>query len=124
NTALLLVLSGTSLWLLLPGDARSPVRHVARILAMLVTIFGSATRMEYLFGINLGIDQLLFSEPPGTVATSFPGRMSPTSSASFIFIGLSLLVLEWKTKQGRRPSQRLSLWPALVVPVAITSYAY
>ena len=124
NTALLLVLSGTSLWLLLPGDARSPVRHVARILAMLVTIFGSATRMEYLFGINLGIDQLLFSEPPGTVATSFPGRMSPTSSASFIFIGLSLLVLEWKTKQGRRPSQGLSLWPALVALVAITTYAY
>ncbi len=124
NMALLLALSGTSLWLLLPGDARTPVRHIARFLAMLVTLIGAATRIEYLFGVNLRIDQLLFTEPAGAVATSFPGRMSPTSSASFMAIGVALLVLEWKTKRGRRPSQGLSLWPALVALVAITSYTY
>ena len=43
STALLLTLSGTSLWLLLPGDARAPVRHLARFLAMLVTMVGAAT---------------------------------------------------------------------------------
>jgi diguanylate cyclase (GGDEF)-like protein len=124
NIGLVLALSGTSLWLLLPGGARPPVRYVARFLAMLVTLVGAATRMQYLFGVNLGIDQLLFTEPPGALATSFPGRMSPTSSASFMFIGMALLALEWKTKSGRRPSQGLSLWPALVGLVTITSYMY
>jgi len=58
--ALLLALSGTSLWLLFPGDARTPVRYVARFFAMLVALIGAATRIEYLFGVNLRIDQILF----------------------------------------------------------------
>jgi diguanylate cyclase (GGDEF)-like protein len=124
NTALLLALSGGSLWLLLPDGVRTPVRYTARFLAMLVTFFGAATRMEYLFGVNLGFDNFLFAEPAGAAASPFPGRMSPTSSASFMFIGMALLTLEWKTKGGRRPTQGLSLWPALVALVAITSYVY
>jgi PAS domain-containing protein len=124
NMALLLALSGTSLWLLLPGDARTRLRHIARFLATLVTVMGAATRIEYLFGVNLRIDQLLFTEPAAAVTTSFPGRMSQTSSVSFMAIGVALLVLEWKTKRGRRPSQGLSLWPALVALVAITGYTY
>jgi diguanylate cyclase (GGDEF)-like protein/PAS domain S-box-containing protein len=124
NTALLLALSGISLWFLLPSEPRTAVRQFARFLAMLVTFVGSATRLEYLIGVNLGIDQLLFAKPLAATATSFPGRMSPTSSASFIAIGLALLLLEWKTKSGRRPSQGISLWPALVALVALTSYAY
>jgi diguanylate cyclase (GGDEF)-like protein len=124
NTALLLALSGISLWLLLPGSARKPVCYLARFLAVLVALVGAATRMEYLFGLNVGIDQLLCIEAVGAPPTSFPGRMSPTSAASFMFIGLALLSLEWETKQGRRPSQGLSLWPALVALVGITSYIY
>ncbi len=124
NMALLLFLSGTSLWLLLPDNTWPPVRHIARFLAMLVTLIGAATRMEYLFGVNLHIDQILVTEAVGAGTTSFPGRMSPTSSVSFAMIGVGLLALEWKTKRGRRPSQGLSLWPALVALVAITTYTY
>ena len=32
--------------------------------------------------------------------------------------------MEWETKRGRRPSQGLSLWPALVSLLVLTSYAY
>lgn len=124
NTALLLALSGISLRLLLPRSSPMPVLYAGLLFAMLVTFLGSLTRMEYLFGVNFGIDQLLFVEPGQLSGTSFPGRMAPTSAASFMFIGMALLALEWKTKGGRRPSQGLSLWPALVALVAITSYIY
>ena len=82
NMALLLVLSGISLWILLPGNARTPARYVARVLAFLVALAGAATRLEYLLGLNFGIDQILFKEPLASVTTPFPGRMSP------ILIGL------------------------------------
>ena len=124
NSALLLALSGISLWILLPGNAPTPLRHLARFLATLVTMIGTATRMEYLLGVNLGIDHLLFAQQSSAAANSAVGRMSPTSSASFIAIGLGLLLLEWETKRGRRPSQGLSLWPALVSLLVLTSYAY
>lgn len=124
NAALLLALTGMSLRLLLPHSSPIPARYAGRLLAMLVTFVGSLTRMEYLFGLNFRIDQLLFTESRRLPAGSFPGRMSPTSAASFMFVGMALLALEWKTKDGRRPSQGLSLWPALVALVGITTYMY
>ncbi|MGB6429695.1 MAG: EAL domain-containing protein [Candidatus Acidiferrales bacterium] len=124
NMALALILAGTSLSLLLPGDAREPVRYLARFLAWVVAMIGAATRIEYLFGVNLRIDQLLFKVLAGTVPTPAPGRMSPTSSGALLTIGLALLLLEWKTKRGRRPSQGLSLWPMLAALIAVTGYVY
>src|SRR5260370_26826961 len=124
NSALLLALSGTSLWLLLPDNSRTPVRHFARLLAMLTALLGAATRMEYLFGVNLRIDQLLFVEPAGAPATFFPGGMGPPFSASFMLIGMALLVLGCENKHGRPPLQGLSLWAAPVALGAITNYLY
>jgi hypothetical protein len=125
NMALALTLSGISLGLLLPENAKTPARYIARFLALLVALIGGATRIEYLFGVNLRIDHLLFPEPAGTVAV-LPGRMSPTSSGAFLAIGWALLLLEWTTRRGRgrRPSQGLSLWPMLAALVAITGYIY
>src|SRR3984957_18817222 len=67
NAALSLAFSGTSLWLLLPGESRTRRGHVARFLALVVVMIGAATLIEYLFDLNLRIDQLLFSDPEGSV---------------------------------------------------------
>jgi len=124
NMALALFLSGTSLGLLLPGDANAATRYIARFLALLVVLIGAATRVEYFLGANLRIDQLFVRGAEGASGATFPGRMSPTSATAFAAIGMALLFLEWQTKSGRRPSQGLSLWPALVALMAITEYAY
>jgi two-component system cell cycle sensor histidine kinase/response regulator CckA len=124
NTALGLVFSGTSLLLLLPGESSARTRHIARVLALLVTLIGAATLSEYLFRLDLRIDQLLFVEPAGAVATYSPGRMSPTTSTAFLAIGLALLLLDWKTRRGHGPAQVLSLWGALVAMMAISGYIY
>jgi PAS domain S-box-containing protein len=124
NTALGLAFSGTSLWLLLPGESHTRRRLIAHFLALLVTVIGAATLCEYLFGLNLRIDQLLFNEPTGTVATYSPGRMAPTTTTAFLAIGLALLLLDWKTRRGRRPAQMLSLWAAVVAMMAIVGYIY
>ena len=92
NTALGLAFSGASLWLLLPGASRTGSRRIAHLLAFLVTLIGAATLGEYLFGVNLRIDQLLFTEPVGAVATYSSGRMAPTTSTAFLAMGLALLL--------------------------------
>jgi diguanylate cyclase (GGDEF)-like protein/PAS domain S-box-containing protein len=124
NTALGLALSGASLWLLLPDESGAQRRLVARFLALLVTLIGAATLGEYLFGLDLWIDQLLFHEPAGAVATYSPGRMSATASMAFLAIGLALLLLDRKTRRGHRPAQVLSLWVALVAMLSISGYIY
>ncbi len=123
NTALGLALSGMSLWLLLPSDATVGRRRLGRLLALFVVMLGACTLAEYVFGFDLAIDQLLFNEPVGAIATYAPGRMAPTSTTAFIAIGLSLLILDRKTRGGRA-AQVLSLWAVLIAVLAIIGYMY
>jgi len=124
NTALGLIFSAASLWLQLP-ETSPPLRgRIARFLALLVTSIGAATLSEYVFGLNLGIDQLFLKDPQMSYGTTAPGLMAPTSAAAFVAIGLALLLLNWKTRRGHRPSQALSLCSALITMVALSGYIY
>jgi PAS domain S-box-containing protein len=129
NTALGLGFSGISVWLQLPGKSRSRkslsiTRYSAHVLALLVVLIGAGTLAEYLFGVNLGIDQLLFRDPMGSVGTSSPGRPAPMTGIAFIASGLALVLLDRKTKRGSGPAQGLSLWSGLIGLMAITGYVY
>ena len=124
NTALSLVLAGVSLWLLLPGETSRLRRRAAHVLASVVVLTAAATLGEYAFGVNLGIDQLLFREAAGAVATFSPGRMAPTTATALFAIALALLLLDWETRRGRRPAQVLALWALLIAMMAIAGYIY
>src|SRR5882724_5277026 len=93
NTALLLVLSGLSLCLLNLEPQKRVLRITAQVLAAVVAIVGLLTLGEHLTGWNLGIDQLLFAEASGALATASPGRMGPPASSCFTFAGIALLLL-------------------------------
>jgi diguanylate cyclase (GGDEF)-like protein/PAS domain S-box-containing protein len=124
NTALGMLLSGASLWLLLPGASRTLRGHIARLLALLVALLGAATLTEYLFGLNLGIDQFLLKDPKASYGTTAPGLMAPTSAAAFLGIGLALTMLDWRTRRGRRPTYVLSLLSGLIAMIAVCGYIY
>ncbi len=124
NTAAGMLLSGVSLWLLLPGASRTLRGHIARFLGFLVALLGAGTLTEYLFGLNLGIDQLLLKDPGAYHGTSAPGLMAPTSAAAFLCIGSALILLDWKTRRGRRPSYALSLCSGLIAMIAVCGYIY
>jgi signal transduction histidine kinase len=124
NTALALGFSGISVWLQLPGKLSSRRRLSAHFFALLVVLIGVATLAEYSFGANLGIDELLFGDPKGSVGTSSPGRPAPTTAIAFLAIGLALILLDRKTKRGSGPAQGLSLWAGLIGMMAITGYVY
>jgi diguanylate cyclase (GGDEF)-like protein len=122
NTAIGMILLGTSLWLLLPDPPRRARRYVGLILAALAASIGTVTVIEYIFGVNLGIDQLFFREDVGTLTTYAPGRMSPITAITFMALGLALLLLDWEPRPGRRPAQMLSLWGALVAVMSLSGY--
>ncbi|MFY0579705.1 hypothetical protein ACN28S_40535 [Cystobacter fuscus] len=64
NTAVGFVLSGTALWLLHEEGADPRRRGTGHALALVTLLLGGLTLSEYVFGVDLGIDLLLFS---GTV---------------------------------------------------------
>jgi len=124
NTALCFILSGTSLWLVPADEAPSATDRIGRGFAWLVVLISAASLSQYLFGLDLGIDQILFSDAQDSYGTSSPGRMAPTTATAFMAIGSALIVLDVKTRRGYAPAQFLGLMAALIAMLGIIVYIY
>lgn len=108
NTALGLMLAATALWLrinrtitppapeLVPGR-RSFTARLSMGCSGIVIAIAVLTLAEYVFGIDCGIDQMLFREAPGAAATIHLGRMAIPTALVFLLVGNALLI----TPRGR-----------------------
>lgn len=88
NTAVCFFLLGTASFLRQRNN-RSRLWQVLTSLAGLIAVL---TAIEILFHVNLGIDQLIFQDRFGSVATDAPGRMSGFTSLSFILLSAAMLL--------------------------------
>jgi PAS domain-containing protein len=118
NAAVCFIAAGLALAASLQSSLSA--KRLARVLAPIVLCVGAATLAEYVFKIDLRIDEFLFRDP---VQRIFPGRMAEITAACFCLVGLSVLLL------GReRLARMLSQWVALSVCalafVAIVGWVY
>jgi PAS domain S-box-containing protein len=90
NTALGFILSGAGLLALVNGN-----RTWLAVFAGIVATIGLATFYQYIFDVDLGIDQL-FMRHYITVQTSHPGRMAPNTAVCFSLVGIALFLLRLK----------------------------
>lgn len=91
NTAAGLVLCGAGLLAI-----ASHRRRIAALLGAFVAVGASLTLLQYVAGLNLGIDEC-FVDHFVTVNTTYPGRMAPNTALCFILFGVSL----WQPHLGR-----------------------
>ncbi len=122
NTALGLVLAGGALAALSKGTSIPYMRMGALAASLIAALIGFLTLSEYLYGWDLKIDQLLFSDVSGAVGTASPGRMAPASAVCLFLIGLSLLVID--VRRCYPIAQILSLASALLSLMVVIGYAY
>ncbi len=111
NTALGFFLCGIGLLLILFGRHR-----LAMALGGLAASVGILTLMQYVFGVDLGIDQLLMKHYI-MVKTSHPGRMAPNTALSFVLAGAALLVMSWRVRFRQR-SLVLGLLGSIVIALS------
>jgi two-component system, cell cycle sensor histidine kinase and response regulator CckA len=121
NTALGLTFSGTAL-VLLAGGSSEATRRFSQGLAVITALLGLATFGEYIFGVNFGIDQILFIEPAGTVGTLAPGRMAPTTAINFIILGIAIGLTGFR--RAASTAQRLALVSGLNALLPLVGYFY
>jgi PAS domain S-box-containing protein len=120
NTAAGFILCGASLWLFHRARGSSAVTgrrtgdRMSAVLAAIVVAIGVLTGVEWISGRSLGIDRLLFPEPPATTETTVPGRMAPATALNFVLTGAALLLL--RLRKGAR------LVPLATLPVIFTSF--
>ena len=121
NSALGFVAAGLAARTLASRRSGTRARLVAKIAGVVVAAVGFFTLVEYVAGVNLGIDQLLVQERG---FSTFPGRMAPNAALAFLFIGTALAVHDMETAGGARPAQLLALAAALVPLQALIGFAY
>src|ERR1051325_54056 len=97
NTAVCFVLTGVSLWLLRPEGVSGVRLRLGQVCATVVVVIGALTVVEFLFKLNLRVDNLLFA-----TATAVPGpfsaRMSFATALSLVLLGNALLFIIEKSK--------------------------
>ncbi len=120
NTALAFLFSAASLWLLQTEKSVKKSRLASRICSLTVFVISLVTILEYLFGLNLGIDQILFQDDPNSLNTHSPGRMSPATSFNFFVLSAAIFCLDWRPKV----SYPLTLVVLIVSLIAVLGYAY
>jgi signal transduction histidine kinase/CheY-like chemotaxis protein len=121
NAALTLILMGLSLWTL-RADQHKGFRILGQVCAALAALIGLLTFSEHVVGWNLGIDQVLFAEQPGALATASPGRMGITASSDFIIFGVALLMLYHR--RAIQVAQILTMVAGFWSLVAVIGYTY
>lgn len=93
NAALGFLLGGTAM--VAVGSGRP---SLAAITGSFITIIGLVTLYEYLFAVNLGIDQWLMTDYFTTPDSATPGRMALTSALGFTLIGAAIIVMSDRTR--------------------------
>ena len=92
-TALGLLLGAAALWLVRQRTGGWQ-RRLGLILAGAMAAIGGLILLEYLLGINLGIDQVLFRQALLAEDVLPIGRPSPVTALCFLLLGLALLWLD------------------------------
>lgn len=130
NTAVCFILIGIALWLTTRQSLHSTQYSAlstlfARLCGLLAGLIGLLSLGEYVFGLDIGIDQLLFHEPPGTVGTSYPGRMAPETALDFVLLSMALWIINvsHQTRKTIFALVSLGLLVATFALAALLSYA-
>src|SRR5687768_162977 len=121
NTALTFMLASLSHWLTHTNGGRERADLLAKGCATFTVLIGLLTLSQYIFRMDLGIDQLLFKDRL-TPAYAYPGRMSPVAALNLAVLGFVLLILD--RRQYWWPVQVLVLGPLLLSVLALIGYAY
>ncbi len=121
--AICFILIGAGLAFLSVGRNRSLVLS-GRIFASLAGLFSVAVFAEYLFAIDLGIDNMLFSETVATDRAALPGRPAAESAVGILFLSLSLLSLRSSSTSWSKAGQWLALFALLISVVGSILFIY
>ena len=117
NTAVAFTFCGVSLLCLRYASAARSAVGAALLCAFIPMAIGLLTTSEYLFGVDLGIDDLLFSHAKLVGTDISSGRPAPLTAFNFALIGTALVLLHARSKIVKSAAQLLT------IPVLALSYS-
>jgi signal transduction histidine kinase/CheY-like chemotaxis protein/PAS domain-containing protein len=120
NTAVGFVVAGLALYM---RHRSQRISFGYRLAAVSLVLLGALTIVEYILGINLGIDEGLMRDLYA-LPTAYAGRMAPNTALCFLLLGSILLLDGTQVPHHKRLMGGLALSLALISGLAILGYAY
>jgi len=125
NTGLCFLLSGVSVLLLVHPHPKTPWRTgLALLLSSLVLLIGVGTAIEHVYHLNLGIDQMAIRDSQEKVKSFMPGRMSLNASVYLFLLGLSLVLVDRRSRFLRDLQQWAAIGVWMMTTGALIGYGY
>ena len=92
--------------------------------AWTVGVIGALTVIEYITGLQFGIDTILFPEAVRMYAIPFPGRMSPLSALNFFLAGFALILSGLRMRVACRMSEPFLLANGIIGLLTVIGYIF
>lgn len=125
NTALCFILAGVGIMCVKEDDPNGGIPRLSGWLCGgLVILVATMTLIEYGWGVNLRIDELLIHDWLTDPAKGIPGRMGVNTAMTFFALGTAVVLLDAEWRGGFRPSQYLALGVGFSALMALMGYVY
>lgn len=124
NAAVSFIFISISIWLMQIKRSNRLKRYFEQGCIFTVLLISFLTLIEYLFRLNIGIDQLLFYESVAGFDIIFPGRMSLITALNLFLTGIALLLIEKKNLEYCRLAQILVSIVTLTSSFILLGYIY
>jgi PAS domain S-box-containing protein len=121
NTAVVLLLDGLAVALIARPASHGLAARLSRTFAGAGALIALITLAEYATGLNLGIDQLLVSQPEPH-GDSPPGRMAPNTALCLSLVSTAILCVDSKHGSVRLGSQVASAMVLFIGFLALSGY--
>lgn len=120
NVAIGLMLLGGTLAVMVSGMPRGRLYIPIRALVAATVVLPLGTLLEYLLGLDLGIDQWLVADPSPHLL--HPGRMAPQTAVTFLMLSGALFLASLSHHRAALASQALTVVAATVTVITLLGY--
>lgn len=126
NAALAFIISGASLWFWHESNGERSrkkcwKRSFSYGLSIVAACIGLLTLIQFLFNVNLGIDELLIEDFTQRIGYKDPGRIAMTTALTFLMVSLALILLNCRLYNW---SQGFAFGSFLISLFGLVGYIY
>src|SRR3569623_1940612 len=126
NTIVAFIFAGFALWgqrapLVEPDALQRLGKGIAQLLGLAVFAIGAFTLMQFLFNVDLRIDQLLYRD---SSALPHPGRMPALAAVFFMLAGAGLMMLDINSRSGHYPAEYFAVLIVALMGIPLIGHLY
>jgi PAS domain S-box-containing protein len=114
--------TNAALCYILGGLALLSRRRWSIIFASCILVVSGLTLLEYLFDLDLGLDQILVHEPSGAFGTVHANRMAPPTAVGFVLLSPALMLIA--LRRALLTAQSLAIGAGAIATAALVGIVY